>query len=81
MTGPSCTIIHPENLRQRLVAGVLPELVVAGKRGGYHIAYPNVQTEFCATLNKNPRPPQNMQVDGVFSAVPQVRLELTLDGF
>ena len=26
-------------------------------------------------------PTAKMQVDGVFSAVPQVRLELTLDGF
>ena len=32
------------------------------------------------TKQKSP-PTAKMQVDGVFSAVPQVRLELTLDGF
>ena len=45
------------------------------------MASPNAQTESRAALNKKSPPTAKMQVDGVFSAVPQVRLELTLDGF
>ena len=65
-----------------MVAGVFPGAVIAREAGK------GVSHAFFKTTGRIPRntkqkspPTAKMQVDGVFSAVPQVRLELTLDGF
>jgi hypothetical protein len=69
-------------MRQRLVTGVSPELVVArrARRGRLSHGLPKRADRIPRNTKQKSPPTAKMQVDGVFSAVPQVRLELTLDG-